>query len=630
MANFEVLSLDPTTPQIRAPGAGDGYSVPRDMTVASGANLTLSGGTANGVLYLNASKVATSGSALTFDGDALTIGSATAPRLRANTSGSQATRFAIQNSTTNGNTRFFVYPNGTGNITAINFWNNSDPTAADVNTFDVGIIGTTDCRLSSAASGSNPILPITFHIGGSERMRLDSSGNLGLGVTPSAWVAGYKVLQVGNASWYTDNNANTYFAANTYQASGFVDTYISSNEAAKYEQFNGAHKWYIAPSGTAGNTITFTQAMTLDASGNLGIGTTSLLSFANYTTLRVGGSSTTIGLISAYDGTTDMRMSTANNGTGIVGTSTNHPVVFTSNNTERARIDSSGNLGIGTASPTAKLDVAGTGAAGLQTIARVRTASGNSEGLLIRGNYTTEEYLISNFYSGSLAFGTNNTERARITSNGTFCVGNTSGFSFNNSNTGAYIAPSGAGAFSPPNDAGLYVNRVSSDGELVRFYQDGTEEGNISVSGNTVSYNPFMGSHYTEIVGTMPTLKGTVLESLDELVEGKYSNQDRLPKAKVSDTVGSSAVYGVYFSPDSNTETDNGILAAALGASWVRIASGVTVQRGDLLESNGDGCAKVQSDDIIRSKTIGKVTSTTVADTYADGSYIVPCVLYCG
>jgi hypothetical protein len=79
-------------------------------------------------------------------------------------------------------------------------------------------------------------------------------------------VAGYKVLQVGNASWYTDGNANTYLAANTYQASGFVDTYISSNEAAKYEQINGAHKWFTAPSGTAGNAISFTQAMTLTAS----------------------------------------------------------------------------------------------------------------------------------------------------------------------------------------------------------------------------------------------------------------------------------------------------------------------------------------------------------------------------
>jgi hypothetical protein len=113
-----------------------------------------------------------------------------------------------------------------------------------------------------------------FYGNSATRMVIDTSGNLGLGVTPSAWVAGYKVLQVGNASWYTDGNANIYLAANTYQASGFVDTYISSNEAAKYEQINGAHRWFNAPSGTAGNAISFTQAMTLNSNGALCINRT--------------------------------------------------------------------------------------------------------------------------------------------------------------------------------------------------------------------------------------------------------------------------------------------------------------------------------------------------------------------
>ena len=59
----------------------------------------------------------------------------------------------------------------------------------------------------------------------------------------------------------------------------------------------------------------------------------------------------------------------------------------------------------------------------------------------------------------------------------------------------------------------------------------------------------------------------------------------------------------------------------------IRIGQGVTVQRGDLLMSAGDGTAKPQEDDIIRSKTIAKVTSTHVSCTYDDGSYCVPCVL---
>jgi len=53
----------------------------------------------------------------------------------------------------------------------------------------------------------------------------------------------------------------------------------------------------------------------------------------------------------------------------------------------------------------------------------------------------------------------------------------------------------------------------------------------------------------------------------------------------------------------------------------------VNVNRGDLLMSAGDGTAKPQGDDIVRSKTIAKVTSTSVTCTYEDGSYCVPCVL---
>ena len=59
----------------------------------------------------------------------------------------------------------------------------------------------------------------------------------------------------------------------------------------------------------------------------------------------------------------------------------------------------------------------------------------------------------------------------------------------------------------------------------------------------------------------------------------------------------------------------------------IRIAQGTTVSRGDLLMSAGDGTAKPQDDDIIRSKTIAKVTSTVVSETYSDNSYCVPCVL---
>lgn len=107
-----------------------------------------------------------------------------------------------------------------------------------------------------------------------QRMYLDSSGNLGLGVTPSAWDAGFQVLENSGGSLSSGSNSAIRVLQNSYYGSGAY-RYKFSNLAARYELASGAHQWYSAPSGTAGNTISFTQAMTLDADGDLGIGVTS-------------------------------------------------------------------------------------------------------------------------------------------------------------------------------------------------------------------------------------------------------------------------------------------------------------------------------------------------------------------
>ena len=101
-------------------------------------------------------------------------------------------------------------------------------------------------------------------------------------------------------------------------------------------------------------------------------------------------------------------------------------------------------------------------------------------------------------------------------------------------------------------------------------------------------------------------------------------------KCKISNTADSTRIYGVFAAWDHDDDNVNDMYVTAVGTHVVRVHGGQTVSAGDLLVSNGDGTAKVQDDDIIRSKTLGKVLTNIKQETYADDSYTVPCALYCG
>lgn len=104
-----------------------------------------------------------------------------------------------------------------------------------------------------------------------------SGDNLGLGVTPSDWSSSYPSLQVKNAAMSGSGLPDAaFFSANTFASGSTYNngTYISAGYASYYRQYLGAHAWFTAPSGAAGNPITFTQAMTLDNAGNFLIGKT--------------------------------------------------------------------------------------------------------------------------------------------------------------------------------------------------------------------------------------------------------------------------------------------------------------------------------------------------------------------
>jgi len=167
--------------------------------------------------------------------------------------------------------------------------------------------------------------------------------------------------------------------------------------------------------------------------------------------------------------------------------------------------------------------------------------------------------------------------------------------------------------------------RTTNDGTIVELQQDSTVEGTISVSGSTISYNGFSGTHETSGVPDNTDV-GTVCSTIDEL-DTYATGTDKADKTradhakiKVSDTKGDKRVYGVLQRYDDNGKP----LVASVGIGSIKVTG--SCEGGDLLESNGDGTAKVQSDDIIRSKTIGKVT----IGNSGTGVKLVSCVLYCG
>ena len=236
---------------------------------------------------------------------------------------------------------------------------------------------------------------------GSDVLKLDSSGNLGLGVTPSAWVTWGSVLQGNGYSISGFNNGSgnvqSFFRTNAYAGSG-GEKYYSNGYASGYKQAAGVHEWFTAPSGTAGNAISFTQALTLDASGYLLVGATST-SGAGTGRFQVGDtnsassilakSNTAHALIYAASGT-DTYFSWNSSGFLAFGQGPTNGSTFT----ERMRIDSSGNLLVGQTS-TSKTNN------GVQ----IYSASGNNGRIDLSKTASGLYSAIANYYNGTYVGG---------------------------------------------------------------------------------------------------------------------------------------------------------------------------------------------------------------------------------
>ena len=320
----------------------------------------------------------------------LVFSPAGAERMRLDSSG----RLLVGTTSGSGTTMFSVNQPAASDcksIVSVSTGTNSSYTAYVNNV--VTSVGTENSAGGNLVAGSsayasiisnNGAYPLQLGTNNTVRATIDSSGNLGLGVTPSAWGGSYKAFQIGSLTALWNGGTSSIFSNNQY-ADGTNDRYLTTATSSRYYQNAGAHIWDNAPSGTAGNIISYTQRMTLDASGNLGIGTTSPAypldigastsanaiaftgSAANGTAIRgtntnsssyytltaMGGSGYGV---SGWANSLVLEAVPASTGNLVLGSYSNSIVFQTGGRAERMRIDASGNLLVGcTTDPTGSI-----------------------------------------------------------------------------------------------------------------------------------------------------------------------------------------------------------------------------------------------------------------------------------
>lgn len=315
-----------------------------------------------------------------------------------------------------------------------------------------------------------------------------------------------------------------------------------------------------------------------------------------------------------------------------------------------------------------------------------------------RGNdgQSTPSYSWSSYPNTGLFIGSNGTaiglsilgtQTGRLTSS-EWLVGETTIWTVTSTaKSGCALTTSGSGYFYTSGTVTPLEVSVGTAGNILTNWRvNGTQEGSVSVGTGTagtrtVTYGPFLGSHWATLKNreTPEILSGTILETIDELVDWKYviandeetdnlkiaynglepvgstvdftykdkiytsvvyseviddGNVTKHVKVKISDQEESRSVFGVFLGWDNVGDDqelwDGDMFVASVGNYFIRISKDYQVAMGDLIVSNGDGTGRPQSDDIIRSKTVGKITSTKKQVVYDDGSYLVTAVLYCG
>ena len=481
--------------------------------------------------------------------------------------------------------------------------------------------GSNDAILQGVHDGSDGIAALRLDLAGSERVRIDSSGRVGIGNTAMGSLTGNAannfVVGPGNAN----AGMTVYTGTGNYGSLTFADG--TSGDAVYrgsvlYHHNGDSMRFFTAAS----------EQMRIDSSGRVGIGTTSpanpLHIADEYPTIRLQsdtGSYQGRNTVGAFQNLLSIECDNDN-------AISSSAITFGVDGTERMRIGSDGVVSINQTSASNIFRIQSSGANESNMLFQNSTSgTGPGNGLYVGIAPSTIGYLW-NYENASLVFGTSAVERMRMTSGGTLIIGSTDS---SLSATGSSFTAAGSADHTRNGGNVVFINRLTNDGNLIQFYGDTNFEGSISISGSTISYNGGHLTRWSQLTGgaeRTEILRGSVLSNLDEMCEWGEEDNEQLNRMKISDVEGDVNVSGVFQDWDDDDDTyTNDFYCAMTGDFVIRIAQGTTVARGDLLMSAGDGTAKPQDDDIVRSKTIAKVTSTTVSTTYSDGSYCVPCVL---
>ena len=410
-------------------------------------------------------------------------------------------------------------------------------------------------KMDIGATASSSYL--TFSPSGSERMRINSSGNVGINVTD--FTAQYGVvpnLRVGSSSGVNNPGVIDILRKDGAVVAGdiagvlqfsvdddnnYTVAQIETESAATSGTGNsggGILKFKTTPATTGGSPA---ERLRIDETGKVGIGTTD-----PQAKLEVGDceSSGNIG-----DG--NIAVKTNANDTAIViqeasgaeqwglGVNSDGDFVLTDSGTERVRIDdNTGNFGIGTNAPAEKLVISGSEDVsvrinstrnGTWTTGQVLGAyefysnDASGAGAQIKGKIdcaSLNQYgagFHMRFFTAPGGSGTVAEERMRIQSSGAVTIGKTAPGSYNTQ--GIELSPSGLGGFTRSGNVPLLVNRTSSDGTVVSIRNDNSQVGSISFSGSTTSFNTSSDYRLKENIIDLPN----ALDKIEQLKPKRFN-----------------------------------------------------------------------------------------------------------